>query len=118
MIKLICNGCRKEINDKDQAKSDVLATQWLKDSGAFNEEGVLVNGNLTAYLSTDGHRDVFCPKCRDRVIPYWNEKSFKVDAWQAQYKAQIRNHQKDFFSKKNGLEAVKPNDNQELPRLH
>jgi hypothetical protein len=117
MLKKVCNGCHREANDKDEADTAVLANQWLKDMGAYDGDSRLVRGGLVAHLSTEGAPDLFCPKCQGKAISYWTEKAFKVDAWGAQYKASIRNHQKDYFSKKNGPKAI-VHDNQELPRLH
>jgi hypothetical protein len=118
MIRVVCNGCRQEINREDRARSDELAKGWLKSKGAYGEQGVVMDASLVAVLSTDGDQDLFCHKCISKAQAYWDEKAFKLEAWMTQYKAQIRNHQKDFFSKKNGQPAAITHDNPAVPRLH
>tara|TARA_Y100000310_G_scaffold336014_1_gene419488 strand:- start:876 stop:1232 length:357 start_codon:yes stop_codon:yes gene_type:complete len=118
MIKLVCNGCRREINDLDKEGTQHLAQEWLRSRGAYDDNGGLINPNLGNYLATNGDADLFCPKCRSMALDYWNEKCEKINGWEAQYKASIKNHQKEFFSQKKKPQVIKPDAHKELPRLH
>ena len=118
MIKLICNGCRREINGQDKDSTHQVAQEWLTSQGAYDSQGNLIGPGVGNFLATNGEADLFCPKCRPMALDYWNEKREKINGWEAQYKASIRNHQKEFFSKKKKPQLMETNAHKELPRLH
>lgn len=85
MIKHICNGCHREIND-----DSIIATN--KEIVAWFEKNKVVNVTQTL-----GCNDAFCPICITLAHPYWDEKKVKLQELDRHITSTLRKHCKKFF---------------------
>jgi len=102
VIKHICNGCHREVNQNsvDETNSEIYS--WFeknREMYAIASVTQTSGVNFSTITQTYGVNDAFCPACLPLAHAYWDAKAKRLIELDRHVTSTLKKHCKRFFQK-------------------